>query len=163
MTSLTRFRRVPEFAWEAEQNRAEGALQMFAALFITTPADARAACAPGGDPEDLLEWATSMRHEIERGGFRPAFLKLLSEGFTMNSHPGFGLSMMKAPRLPHAQFEALDAFEAACQALAAGEADPPRIEDYLPDCHPETARECRLLRAIAVCENLSAGGKDDES
>jgi len=158
------FRTVPEFVRELEQSRADGARQMFAALFITTLEDAQAVWDGGhieGTPEQLLEWAKDMKQEIDRGGFRQDFLALLaSDDFLMNTHPGFGLSMMSAPYVTRDQINGLQAFEAACLEYAKGEREKPEVAEFLPNCHESIKRECKLIQIESTMNRLVREGSE---
>jgi len=154
------FPRVPEFMLEFAQARAEGAWQMFAALFITTLEDAKAVCAggklDGATPERVLEWAASIRQDIDEDGFRRDFLSVLaSEGFLMNTHPGFGLSLMNTPYVGHQHLDGLLAFEAACVEYGKGERDEPKVSDFLPDCPTAVKQECKRLLNLAAINRLT--------
>ncbi len=155
------FRRVPLFGREFEGARADGGRQMLAAFLIQTEEDANAILsAPNnmieGTAQDLVEWAESMRREIDRGGFRKGFLMMLgSEGFSMNTHPGFPLVMMNAPSVTCAQDLQIDAFEAACVAYAAGkETGAPQVADFIEECPAGIKKECDLLLIQATITRL---------
>jgi hypothetical protein len=160
-----RFPTVPRFLLELEQDRSEGARQIIAALFITTLEDAQVVCAGGGiemTPEDLLEWAISMKAEIDQGGFRGDLLRLLSKGFLTNTHPGFPLAMLSNPYVTREQVTHLGAFEAACVEYGKGLRDEPQIEDFLPDCPKAIERECNLLRIEASMNRLAGASRKTE-
>lgn len=120
-----RIPQVPEFMWIRELNRAHGATQAFAAMFIRTLDDARKVIEAGGQeettPEKLLQWAESMRSEME-GDFREDMLRGLAvSGWLMNTHPGFALGMMSQPYPPLETPAALSKFDDFCEGIVNGE------------------------------------------
>lgn len=120
-----RIPRVPEFMYYRELHRAQGATQAFAAMFIRTLDDAREVIEAGGQeettPEKLLQWAESMRSEME-GGFREDMIQgLLKSGWLMNTHPGFALGMMSRPYPPLETPVALSKFDDFCEGIVSGE------------------------------------------
>ena len=156
------FPRVPAFLRDFEEYRSDGARQMFAAMLITSLKDARAVAAGGNLPgevtaEGLLEWATDMRKEIDRGGFRAGFLEALgSSEFLMNTHPGYPLKMMEAPEVTHEQAVQATTFEAACVEYAEGRrSDIPQAADLLQGCPPRLIRRCERLVAESALAAIS--------
>ena len=124
MTSK-RIPQVPEFMWLRELHRAHGATQAFAAMFIRTLDDARevleAGCPEETTPEKLLQWAESMRSEME-GAFREEMLRGLTEsGWLMNTHPGFALGMMSRPYPAQKTPEVLSKFDDFCEGIVNGD------------------------------------------
>ena len=79
-----------------------------------------------------------------------------SEGFYMNTHPGFALAMMQIPYVTRPQRDGIMAFAAACTEYAEDRRDLPEVGDFLPDCPKLIERECSTLQADAIMTRMEA-------